>query len=76
MEIKFIKISDFKRGTIFDLLYKAYSFDEKYIQSGKEKWKEDDNFFFDNLHIADKYSFITTLISDYVFLHRTPYSIC
>ena len=64
MGVKFNKTSDFERGTIFNLLYKAYSFDEKWVQWGKEKWREDDDFFFDNLQIADKYSFITTLNSE------------
>ena len=60
MEIQFNRPRDFERGTIFNLLSKAYSFDEKWLQECEEKWREDDNFFFDNLQIADKYSFITT----------------
>jgi ribosomal protein S18 acetylase RimI-like enzyme len=39
----------------------AYSFDCRYEQNCKSDWQVFDNFFFDNLEIADKYGFITTL---------------
>ena len=61
MSIEFKKVSDFHRGMIFDLLKDAYSFDSRYEQSCITNWLETDDFFFDNLHIADKYAFITTL---------------
>lgn len=61
MSIRFNKISDFSRGILFDLLQQSYSFDEKWKKNFKEKWRENDDFFFDNLHIADKYAFVTTL---------------
>ena len=59
MDITFDKISNFKRGTLFDLLSDAYSFDSRHECTST--WRENDNFFFDNLEIADKYGFITML---------------
>ena len=61
MSIEFIKVSDFYRGIFCELLKDAYSFDCKYEQAYKSKWQENDDFFFNNLQIADKYCFITTL---------------
>jgi len=62
MDIKFNKISDFKRGVLFDLLFDAYSFDKNYITNDSVKgFRENDDFFFDNLDIADRCGFITTL---------------
>jgi hypothetical protein len=54
MSIKFKKVSDFNRGIIFQLLKDAYSFDCRYEQSWYSNWQDCDNFFFDNLEIADK----------------------
>lgn len=61
MSIKFKKVSDFNRGILFELLKDAYSFDCRYEQTFNSDWQVFDNFFFDNLQIADKYGFITTL---------------
>ncbi len=61
MNIKFKKVSDFNRGILFDLLKNAYSFDCKYERICNSDWLLFDNFFFDNLQIADKCGFITTL---------------
>jgi ribosomal protein S18 acetylase RimI-like enzyme len=61
MSIKFKKVSDFNRGVIFELLKDAYSFDYRYEQRWYSNWQACDNFSFDNLQIADKCSFITTL---------------
>ncbi|MEK4852935.1 GNAT family N-acetyltransferase [Paenibacillus sp. FSL H7-0756] len=61
MSIEFSKISLFERGTLLELLQDAYSFDGRYEQSCLEDWQEFDNFFFDNLQIADKYGFMTML---------------
>lgn len=61
MGIRFRKVSDFPRGTIYSLLSQAYSFDEKYEKACREKWRRDDDFFFDNPQIADRYAFITAL---------------
>jgi ribosomal protein S18 acetylase RimI-like enzyme len=60
MEIQFRKISDFKRGTLLKLLKDAYSFDCRYEQTFVSDWIDFDNFFYDNLNIADKYGFFTT----------------
>lgn len=61
MKLEFKKVSDFKRGILVELLKQGYSFDCRYEQAYLQKWKENDDFFFDHLHIADKYCFITTL---------------
>ena len=61
MSIKFKKVSDFNKGTLFELLKDAYSFDYRYEQIWYSNWQAFDNFFFDNLQIADKYGFIITL---------------
>ncbi len=60
MELKFERLSKFNRGILYKLLSDAYSFDSKIEETYKEKWLADDNFFFDNLNIGDKYCFITT----------------
>lgn len=61
MSIKFKKVSNFNRGILVDLLTDSYSFDCRYEQNYKSDWQLFDDFFFDNLQIADKYGFITTL---------------
>jgi ribosomal protein S18 acetylase RimI-like enzyme len=61
MSIEFKKVSDFNRGILFELLKDTYSFDCRYQQSCNSDWQVLDSFFFDNLQIADKYGFITTL---------------
>lgn len=61
MDIKFEKVSDFNRGILFELLTDAYSYDSRYKQCWSSDWQNFDDFFFDNLQIADKYGFITTV---------------
>lgn len=61
MGIKFKKVSDFNRGIIFELLKDAYSLNCSYVQNFSSDWQACDNFYFDNLQIADNYGFITTL---------------
>jgi ribosomal protein S18 acetylase RimI-like enzyme len=61
MSIKFKKVRDFNRGILFQLLRDAYSYDCRYEKRWYSNWQDCDNFFFDNLHIADKCGFITTL---------------
>lgn len=39
----------------------SYSFDYRYEQACRDDWQVFDDFFFDNLQVADKYGFITTL---------------
>lgn len=60
MSIEFRKVSDFHRGILFALLKDAYSFDCRYEQYCSSDWQIFDDFFFDNLQIADKCGFITT----------------
>lgn len=55
------KISEFDRGIIHQLLVDGYSFDNRWKKHFESSWIEFDNFFFDNLEIADKNGFITTL---------------
>ncbi len=61
MALAYRKISDFDKGILYRLLADAYSFDERCYKCWGSDWKEFDDFFFDNLEIADKYGFITTL---------------
>ncbi len=61
MEIEFKKFSDYPRGTFYKLLKDAYSFESNYQKDCKDKWLEEDNFFYDNLYIADSCGFITTI---------------
>ena len=61
MSIEFKKVGDFSRGILFELLRDSYSFNCNYEQKCSSDWHDCDDFFFDNLHIADKCCFITTL---------------
>lgn len=61
MKIEFKKISNFDRGILYQLLFDAYSFDGRYAECFNKDWKEFDDFFYDNLEIADRFGFITTL---------------
>lgn len=63
MTIEFKKISDFSRGILKDLLTDAYAYDERYQLFWGTDWKSFDDFFFDNLDIADKSGFITMVDS-------------
>ena len=59
--IEFGKFSDFPRGTLYDILVDAYSFDERNRKIWDADWKETDDFFYDNPEIADQYSLVTCL---------------
>lgn len=61
MNIEFKKFSEFQRGIMYELLKDGYSFDSRYERDWIIKWKEDDDFFYDNLQIADECGFVTTL---------------
>ncbi|MDF2612071.1 MAG: GCN5-related N-acetyltransferase [Lachnospiraceae bacterium] len=61
MNITYEKISDFEKGTLHKLLVDAYSFDSSWRAHFYEDWIKFDNFFFQNLEIADKYGFVTVL---------------
>lgn len=59
--IEFKKPSEFKKGTLYNQLVDAYSFNDECRKAYDTSWKEYDNYFYDNLDIVDKYSFITVL---------------
>lgn len=62
--IEFKKISDFPKGTLYNQLVDAYSFNNKCRKFFDSMWKEYDEFFYSNLNnIADKYGFITVVDS-------------
>lgn len=64
MDINFKKFSEFPRGTMYDILQDAYSFDSRNIEIWNDNWLESDAFFYDNPEIADKYGLLTC-IDDY-----------
>lgn len=61
MKIEFRKFSEFPRGIMIDMLRDAYSFEPRYEEDWLEEWKKADDFFYDNLHIADACGFVTVL---------------
>lgn len=61
MSLTFEKISSFDRGILYRLLVDGYSFDNRWKSCFEKDWIEFDDFFFDNLDIADKYGFISLL---------------
>lgn len=61
MDIEFRKITEFPRGTLAALLRDAYSFEPRFQRGWSEQWQEFDDFFYDNLHIAESCGFMTVL---------------
>lgn len=59
--IEFKKISEYPKGTLYNQLVDAYSFNKSCKVTWNDMWKEYDNFFYSNLSIIDKYGFITVL---------------
>ena len=60
--IEFKKISEFPKGTLYNQLVDAYSFNVNCQKTWDQMWKEYDNFFYSNLEsIADKFGFITVV---------------
>lgn len=59
--IEFKKFSEFPRRIMSELLKDAYSFESRYVKTWITQWKEEEDFFYDNLHIADECGFVTTL---------------
>lgn len=60
--IEFKKISDFPKGTLYNQLVDAYSFNNNCRKFWDSMWKEYDDFFYSNLdNIADKYGFVTVI---------------
>ena len=59
--LSFAKIGEFRRGLLLELLIDAYSFDARCAEHWQKDWQVFDDFFFDNLSIANRYGFITLL---------------
>lgn len=60
--VEFKKIGDFPKGTLYEQLVDAYSFNDNCKKTWDSMWKEYDDFFYSNLeNIADKFGFITVL---------------
>lgn len=59
--IKFEKFSKFPKGIMYELLKDSYSFEPRYEKDWGNEWKKADDFFYNNLNIADECGFITTL---------------
>ena len=57
--IEFRKFTEFPRGTLYDILQDAYSFDSRNKEIWDENWHESDDFFYDNPNIADHYGLVT-----------------
>ncbi len=57
--LEYKKFSDFSRGTLYDILQDAYSFDPRNKEVWDQNWHESDDFFYDNPNIADKYGLVT-----------------
>lgn len=61
MSLCFHQLSDFDRGVLYRLLSDAYSFNPRYEEQNRERWLADEQFFFDQKEIGDRYCTITTL---------------
>lgn len=59
--IEFRKFTEFPRGTLYDILQDAYSFDARNKEIWDENWHESDDFFYDNPKIADNYGLVTCI---------------
>ena len=59
MAVEFRKFSEFNRGIMLNMLRDAYSFEPGYEKDWLEEWKKADDFFYENLHIADRCGFVT-----------------
>ena len=58
---EFKQITDFPRGTIYDILQDAYSYDARNKEILENNWKETDDFFYDNPEIAEKYGLVSCI---------------
>ena len=61
MDIVFRKITEFPRGTLCALLKEGYSFEPRFERDCLDQWREFDDFFYDNPHIAEISGFMTVL---------------
>lgn len=62
--LEFKKITEFPKGTLYNQLVDAYSFNVECRKVWDKMWRDYDNFFYDNPEIANKYCFITVLDGD------------
>lgn len=59
--IEYKKFTEFPRGTMYEILSDAYSYDDRHKLVWDNNWRESDNFFYDNPAIVDKYGIVTCL---------------
>ncbi len=59
MEIE--KFSKYSKGTIFRLLWEAYSENTEFCQRFEPDWRSFDHFIFDNLKFMDRHGFVTVV---------------
>ena len=59
--IEFRKTTEFPKGTLYNQLVDAYSFDERCRKAWDTMWRKHDDFFYGHPEIADKYTFMTVL---------------
>lgn len=59
--IEFKSILDFSKGTLYNQLEDAYSFNSECKKAWNNMWREYDEFFYSNTNIASKYGFITVV---------------
>lgn len=59
--LEFKKVSEFPKGTLYNQLVDAYSFNTDCKKNFNDMWLEYDDFFYSNLDIANKYAFVTVL---------------
>lgn len=52
--LEFKKLTDFPRGTLYNILCDAYSYDDWNKRIWDGNWKETDDFFYDNPEIAEE----------------------
>lgn len=57
--LEFGKIPEFPRGTLYDILQDAYSYDSRNQALWDENWRETDAFFYDHPEIADRCGLVT-----------------
>lgn len=57
--LEYKKISDYPKGTLYNQLKDAYSFNDNCKKYWNTDWKDYDDFFYNNLDIADNCGFIT-----------------
>jgi ribosomal protein S18 acetylase RimI-like enzyme len=53
------KITEFPRGTLYDILRDAYAYDARNATIWDKNWQETDDFFYDNPDIANQFGFVT-----------------